>query len=476
MNPYSVYDGAIGTTFFPGIAEMNFTGTTDMLSTADPAEEGFPPRSWFSSFLICFAAILSQILTIGGNILVLLSFKVERRLRKPSNYFLFSLAVADLIIGLFSMPVYSLYLLLRTWPFGKFVCDLWISIDYACSEVSVLNLIMISVDRLWSVKSPAKYRNKMNFRRALIMIIPTWVAPTLLYFTSIMGWTYITSTVDSRKPGDCFVPFMVDSPTFMTVSTIFVYWIPLMAMFIMYVMIFQIIRNLAKNKRRERDGTHRQQRPGNPLPHRSGPDRVCVIQPLEPTVLETEAHLGVTNDGTTTTTASTNCSDSHPIPSKPLILPGKMPDIESETEPMEDTSSSSRKNDTSGYPRDYQKAVLKPVEVKRDTKSGKFKSGMLSRRTKRRKSQRGERQSRSERKATRTLTFILGAFFVTWSPYSTIVIILAWHKIDALSRFYHFSYYLCYINSTVNPLCYAFANELFRNTFYKILSGRACKS
>ncbi|XP_071834764.1 muscarinic acetylcholine receptor M1-like isoform X2 [Apostichopus japonicus] len=451
---------------------MNSTWTTDILTTEDVESEF--SRSWFSSFLICCAAILSQILTIGGNILVLLSFKVERRLRKPSNYFLFSLAVADLIIGLFSMPVYSLYLLLQTWPFGTFVCDLWISIDYACSEVSVLNLIMISVDRLWSVKSPAKYRNKMNLRRALIMIIPTWVAPILLYFPSIMGWTYITGTEDPRQPGHCFVPFMENSPVFMTVSTVLVYWIPLAAMFSMYVMIFQIIRNLAKNKQRDRDATQRQ-RPGNPLPHRSGPDRVCVIQPLEPTVLETEAHMGVTNDGTTTTTASTNCSEA--LPAKPLSLPGKMPDIESETEPMEDTSSSSRKNDAaSGYPRDYQKAVLKPVEVKRDSKSGKFKSGMLSRRTKRRKSQRGERQSKSERKATRTLTFILGAFFVTWSPYSTIVIVLAWYNTGNLTRFYHFSYYLCYINSTVNPLCYAFANELFRNTFYKILSGKACKS
>lgn len=448
--------------------------TTDMNSSiATTLEPDESSRSWFSSFLICCAAVISQILTIGGNILVLLSFKVERRLRKPSNYFLFSLALADLIIGLFSMPVYSLYLLLGAWPFGLFVCDLWISIDYACSEVSVLNLIMISIDRLWSVKSPAKYRNKMNFRRAVIMIVPTWVAPTALYFTSIMGWTLITGSEDDRSPTVCSVPFMQDSPVFMTVSTIFVYWIPLSAMFIMYIMIFRIIRSLAKNKKRET--TQRQRTAGNSLPHRSGPDRVCVIQPLEPTVIETEANLGVTYDGTTTTTASTNCSDT--LPPKPLSLPGKMPDIESETEPMEDTSSSSRRgNDTSSYPREYQKAVLKPVEVKRDKKSGKFKSGMLSRRTKRRRSQRGERQSKSERKATRTLTFILGAFFITWSPYSTIVIVLSWYKSPHLTMLYQFSYYLCYINSTVNPLCYAFANELFRNTFYKILSGKVCKN
>jgi muscarinic acetylcholine receptor M3 len=54
------------------------------------------------SMVICF-------LTAAGNVLVLLSFRFNKKLRTTNNYFLISLAIADLIIGFYSMPVFTLY-------------------------------------------------------------------------------------------------------------------------------------------------------------------------------------------------------------------------------------------------------------------------------------------------------------------------------------------------------------------------------
>lgn len=53
--------------------------------------------------------------TIGGNILVILAVSLEKRLQYATNYFLMSLAVADLLVGLFVMPI-----ALLTIMFGKY--------------------------------------------------------------------------------------------------------------------------------------------------------------------------------------------------------------------------------------------------------------------------------------------------------------------------------------------------------------------
>jgi hypothetical protein len=65
--------------------------------------------SWTTLELVsvCFGTILIILLTVGGNLVVLFAFYTDPHLLTPSNNFLLSMAIADLLVGLIAMPFYS---------------------------------------------------------------------------------------------------------------------------------------------------------------------------------------------------------------------------------------------------------------------------------------------------------------------------------------------------------------------------------
>lgn len=63
---------------------------------------GVIPELNLASWLLVVVMGFMSILTVAGNLIVLLSYYLDKNIRHPSNYFIFSLAISDLVSSFFS--------------------------------------------------------------------------------------------------------------------------------------------------------------------------------------------------------------------------------------------------------------------------------------------------------------------------------------------------------------------------------------
>ncbi|XP_076442821.1 muscarinic acetylcholine receptor M1-like [Babylonia areolata] len=196
--------------------------------------------------LICIVVVILAILTAGGNLLVIVAFRLDKTLQTVSNYFLLSLAVADLTIGVVSMPLYTLYLLMGHWPLGALLCDIWLALDYTMSNASVANLIIISFDRYLSVTRPLTYRAKRTPRRAGVMICTAWIISVLLWTPWIFAWPHIEGKRNVPNT-ECYIQFLKTNRYMSIFTAMAAFYVPVSIMFVIYHRIYRETRKRQKD-------------------------------------------------------------------------------------------------------------------------------------------------------------------------------------------------------------------------------------
>uniref|UniRef100_A0A3Q3AGS5 Muscarinic acetylcholine receptor n=1 Tax=Kryptolebias marmoratus TaxID=37003 RepID=A0A3Q3AGS5_KRYMA len=432
-------------------------------------------------FIVLVAGSLSLV-TIIGNILVMLSIKVNRNLQTVNNYFLFSLACADLIIGLCSMNLYTVYIVIGYWPLGPVVCDLWLALDYVVSNASVMNLLIISFDRYFCVTKPLSYPVRRTTKMAGMMIAAAWVLSFILWAPAILFWQFIVGgrTVPEKE---CYIQFFSNAAvTFGTAIAAF--YLPVIIMIQLYWQISRASKSRVKKDNRKPSGTNPepvspgQRRDSTPKPNNNnvpgedtghsqnqnngkGPSSSANCAPAE----EKES----SNDSTSVSVAASNQKDEEPAPSTANSNAETSQQLPRQRAKAGSSKLTCIKIKTKSPKGDYYTPSNATVEIVPSSERQNHVARKIVKMTKQPPNKKKKGAPSREKKVTRTIMAILVAFVATWTPYNVMVLINTFCSSCIPNTVWTIGYWLCYINSTINPACYALCNATFKKTFKHLL-------
>ncbi|KAM8884849.1 dopamine receptor D4 related sequence [Synchiropus picturatus] len=383
-------------------------------------------RNTYNYWALVFGVLLILVIILG-NILVCLSVLTERSLKTATNYFIISLAVADLLLAVLVLPlfVYSEFLG-GVWPFSTFICDALMTMDVLLCTASILNLCAISVDRYIAVVLPLKYNRNQFSVRQLVLITATWVLSFGVASPVIFG----LNQVPDRDPAVC----KLEDNNFVVYSSVCSFFVPCPVMLLLYFLMF---RGLQRWRRQNHSRLER------------GQQRTLSLQ-LSFNFCQKK---------------SKSRSVSHEKVLNDAGLSPATPSVVSVVTPSGTTLSCER--DVALESETVNTQLDNMLDSERKTSE---RSAERQLKTTRRKGSKSSRVSGRERKAMKVLPIVVGFFLVCWTPFFIVhVTKVLCDSCNIGSTLISVVTWLGYVNSAVNPIIYTAFNAEFRNVFQKLL-------
>ncbi|KAM9339479.1 trace amine-associated receptor 1-like [Symphorus nematophorus] len=196
--------------------------------------------------LLLYIFLLSlSVITICGNLVVIISIIYFTQLHTPTNYLILSLAVADLLVGIIVFPFSMAFSLSSCLYHEGLFCKIRGSCDISLSTCSILNLCCISIDRYYAVCQPLTYRTKINFRVVMIMIVVSWGVSALI------GIGVIIAGLNNEQCEErCLIDILIAN----TIGPILSFYLPVIIMLCIYLKIFLVAQKQARSIQNTKPG------------------------------------------------------------------------------------------------------------------------------------------------------------------------------------------------------------------------------
>ncbi|XP_072169122.1 muscarinic acetylcholine receptor M2-like [Diadema setosum] len=332
------------------------------------------------------------------------------------------------------MPLRSSIELYGTWIFGRIFGVLFMTLQNASLGISVMGVVVITIDRYIATLHPLTHFTKKSRRMAIIINVLTWVLPFMLWFFLNAVWDFVALNLSDGLYG-------IPNPNFSTSlasSSIVLclrFFGPLILIMTLYLRIYFHIRTRLR-KRRPR--SIQRSRPDNDMKNtsREGVKQFDVIRKESQLTSSKERERQVES-----------YTSSHESPLKITI----------------DNFDTNNKN----FESEYRLAGTKRVDAISSISGANYQGPALK-----------SKPTGKNRKAMRTLSFVVLAFAITWFPNGVTLMIysisLSSSSVSTSDAFTEIARWITYSNSLLNPAAYALAQPLIRRTLTLLLC-RICR-
>ncbi|TNN82719.1 Adenosine receptor A2b [Liparis tanakae] len=143
--------------------------------------------------------VVIAVLSISGNVLVCWAVAINTTLKNATNYFLVSLAVADILVGCLAIPFAI------TISIGIHL-DFYGCLFLACfvlvlTQSSIFSLLAIAIDRYVAVKIPLRYKELMTGKTAREIIAILWILSFVIGLIPFFGWNLKSKSCGNGSSG-----------------------------------------------------------------------------------------------------------------------------------------------------------------------------------------------------------------------------------------------------------------------------------
>nr|XP_033795574.1 trace amine-associated receptor 4-like [Geotrypetes seraphini] len=195
-------------------------------------------------YMIMLVAI---ILTMGGNLVVIISISHFRQLHSPTNFLLLSLATTDFLLGFLVMPYSMVRSIDSCWYFGDRFCTFHTCCDIMLCTTSIFHLCFISVDCYYAVCQPLHYISKITIPVIVGFLFISWSIPCFFAFGLVLSELNTDGIQDYVASTSC-IGFcsLIFNKMWGVLASLIAFFIPGTVMIGIYIHIFTVARKQAR--------------------------------------------------------------------------------------------------------------------------------------------------------------------------------------------------------------------------------------